>query len=54
MNLDRSHEFCFKRLIYRYLLETGLAPKDLPCGPCSVNIFKCCVPADAKCQISGL
>ena len=33
---DRSPEFCFKRLIYRYLLETGHAPVDLPCGPCSV------------------
>ena len=33
---DRSPEFCFKRLIYRYLLETGHAPGDLPCGPCSV------------------
>ena len=33
---DRSPEFCFKRLIYRYLLETGHAPDDLPCGPCSV------------------
>ena len=33
MTLDRSPEFCFKRLIYRYLLETGHAPDDLPCGP---------------------
>ena len=33
---DRSPEFCFKRLNYRYLLETGHAPDDLPCGPCSV------------------
>ena len=33
---DRSPEFCFKRLIYRLLLETGHAPDDLPCGPCSV------------------
>ena len=31
MTLDRSPEFCFKRLIYRYLLETGHAPDDLPC-----------------------
>ena len=31
---DRSPEFCFKHLIYRYLLETGHAPDDLPCGPC--------------------
>ena len=36
MTLDRSPEFCFKRLIYRYLLETGHAPDDLPCGPCLV------------------
>ena len=33
---DRSPEFCFKRIIYRYLLETGHVPDDLPCGPCSV------------------
>ena len=33
MTLDRSPEFCFKRLIYSYLLETGHAPDDLPCGP---------------------
>ena len=26
MILDCSPEFCFKRLIYRYLLETGYAP----------------------------
>ena len=32
MTLDRSPEFCFKRLIYRYLLETGHAPDDLSCG----------------------
>ena len=36
VTLDRSPEFCFKRLIYRYLLETGHAPDDLSCGPCSV------------------
>ena len=35
--LDRSPEFCFKRLIYRYLMETGHAPHGLPCGPCSVQ-----------------
>ena len=28
MTLDRSPEFCFKRLIYRYLLETGHALDD--------------------------
>ena len=59
MTLDRSPEFCFKRLIYRYLLETGHAPDDLPCGTCSAqthnwNIVKCCLPADATYQISGL
>ena len=37
MTLDRSPEFCFKRLIYRYLLETGDVPDDLPGGPCSVS-----------------
>ena len=31
-----SPEFCFKRLIYRYLLEIGHSPNDLSCGPCSV------------------
>ena len=36
VTLDRSPEFCFKRLFYRYLLETGHAPDDLSCGPCSV------------------
>ena len=36
VTLDRSPEFCFKRLIYRYLLETGHAPDVLSCGPCSV------------------
>ena len=36
MTLDRSPEFCFKRLIYTYLLETGHALDDLRCGPCSV------------------
>ena len=36
VTLDRSPEFCFKHLIYRYLLETGHAPDDLPCGPCLV------------------
>ena len=33
---DRSPEFCFKRIMYRYLLETGHFPDDLPCGPRSV------------------
>ena len=28
LNLDRPAELCFKRLIYRYLLETGFAPGD--------------------------
>ena len=37
MTLVRSPELCFKRLINRYLLETGHAPDDLPCGPCSVE-----------------
>ena len=37
MTLDRSPEFCFKRLSYRYLFETGHAPDDLPCGPFSVK-----------------
>ena len=32
MSLDRSPEFCFKCLIYRYLLETGHAPGDLACA----------------------
>ena len=36
VTLDRSPEFCFKRHIYRYLLEAGHALDDLPCGPCSV------------------
>ena len=36
VTLDRSPEFCFKRLIYTYLLETGHALDDLRCGPCSV------------------
>ena len=36
VTLDRSPEFCFKRLIYRYLLEAGHALDDLLCGPCSV------------------
>ena len=59
MTIDRSPEFCFKRLIYRYILETGYAPDDLPCGPCRFqshnwNIFKCFVPADATYQISAL
>ena len=34
--LDRSPEFCFKRFIFMYLLETGHAPDNLFCGPCSV------------------
>ena len=34
MALDRSPEFYFKHLIYRYLLETGHAPDDLSFGPC--------------------
>ena len=59
MTLDRSPEFCFKRLIYRYLLETGHAPDDLPCGPFrskshNFNTFKCCLPAEATYQISRL
>ena len=28
MALNCSPEFCLKLLIYRYLLETGLAPGD--------------------------
>ena len=32
----RSPGFFFKRLIYRYLLETSHVPDALPCGPCSV------------------
>ena len=39
MTLDRSPEFCFKRLIYWYLLETGHVPEDLPCGPCSIGTY---------------
>ena len=35
VTMDRSTEFCFKHLIYKYLLETGHAPDDLSCGPCS-------------------
>ena len=31
MTLDRSPKFSFKRLIYRFILETGHAPDDLPC-----------------------
>ena len=58
MTLDRSPEFCFKRLIYRYLLEIGHAPDDLVVHVRSKshnwNIFKCCVPADATYQISEL
>ena len=59
MTLDRSPEFCFKRLIYRYLWETGNAPDDVPCGHVrsqshNWNIFKCCIPGDATYQISGL
>ena len=46
VTLDRSPEFCFKRLIYMYLLETGHAP--------NWNLIKCCLPADATYQISGL
>ena len=34
--MDRSPEFCFKRLIFRHLLEIGHAPDDLRCGTCSV------------------
>ena len=37
MTLDRLPEFCFKRLIYRYLLETGHTPDNLACSPCSVQ-----------------
>ena len=36
VTLDRAPGFCFKRLIYRYLLEPGHAPNDMPCGSCSV------------------
>ena len=36
VTLDCSPEFCFKRLIYTHLLETGHALDDLRCGPCSV------------------
>ena len=36
MTLDRSPGFCFKRLIYSYLLETGYTPGDPPDGPCLV------------------
>ena len=32
MTLDRSPEFCFKRLIYTYLLETGHALDDMLCS----------------------
>ena len=39
MTLYRSPEFCFKRLIYRYLLETGHAPDDLSRGPCSLPVI---------------
>ena len=35
VTMDRSPEFCFKHLIYKYLFETGHAPDDLSCGPCS-------------------
>ena len=35
VTLDHSPEFWFKRLIYRYFLETCNAPDDLLCGPCS-------------------
>ena len=31
MTLNRSPEFCFRRLIYTYLLETGHALDDLRC-----------------------
>ena len=33
VTLGRSPEFCLKCIIYMYLLETGHAPDDLPCGP---------------------
>ena len=36
VTMDRSPEFCFKRLVYRYILETGLAPVDPPGGSCLV------------------
>ena len=36
VSLDRSSEFCLKRLNYRYLFKIGHAPDDLSCGPCSV------------------
>ena len=59
MTLDRSPEFCFKHLIYRYLLETCHALDDLPCGHVrshshNWNTFKCCLPANATYKISGL
>ena len=30
VTIDRSPEFCLKRLIYRYILKTGHAPDDPP------------------------
>ena len=59
VTMDPSSEFCFKRLIYRYLLETGHAPGDPPGESCLVpshnlSLFKCCPPDDATYQISGL
>ena len=32
LTLDRSPEFCFQCIIYRYLLEMGHAPGDLSGG----------------------
>ena len=32
-DLDRSTEFCLKRLIYRYILKIGFAPDDPLVGP---------------------
>ena len=59
MTLDRSPDVCFKRLNYRYLLETDHAPDVMPCGPYSSqshnwHIVKCCLPDDATYQMSGL
>ena len=59
MTRDRSPEFCFKRLICKYLLETGNAPGDLLDGSYlaqshNLSIFKCDIPGGATYQISGL
>ena len=59
LTLDCSPEFCFKHLIYKYLLETGHALGDYEVGHFrsknhNLSVFKCCLPADATYQISGL